>query len=102
MPPLSVPDLTTLTGLLAITLVTVEMIKRVWQPTSAALNRFGALIAVSVGCAWSEIARIVAGPVTGDTLLTALLSGIVVGAASAGIYDVATSASAPSAPTTGG
>ena len=91
MTNLTVPDLTTLVGLLAITLVTVQIIKGAWAPPAATISRFGPLLAVAVGVVWALLARIVIGPVDGSNLLNAVLSGIVVGAAAAGLYDVATS-----------
>lgn len=82
---LSVSDLLTVVGNAALTMALVEVVKRTLAMPAAAVDRFGAVIALVIAIALAVAAAVVLHA----DLAQAVLTGAVAGTTSIGIYKVA-------------
>lgn len=86
----STGQLLTVGGNAAITFLLVEVIWRAWAPDPTTKDRFGPLLAASIGVALAVVAWLVTTAANAPyaSLLDAVLIGLVGGLASIGIHDV--------------
>jgi hypothetical protein len=76
----------TVAGLSVIVLLVVEVIMRAWQPTAELKKRVGPLVALGVALTFAVIASFLQSA----DVYQAVLTAIVAGATSMGIYDTVT------------
>jgi multisubunit Na+/H+ antiporter MnhB subunit len=82
-------QLLTVGGITAVTFLVVAVIFRAAAFSDAFKDRFGALIAAAVGILFAVLASIVlVQPTTGNTLLQAVLTGLVGGLAAVGVNEI--------------
>lgn len=81
----TVEGLLTVGGLSLIVTITTSIVMRAWRPTPDQSDRFGPLIALVAALIWS----IGAALATGSDPFAAVLTAVVAGAGSMGIYDTA-------------
>lgn len=82
---MEVADLLTLAGLSAATTLVFSVVKRLWQPSAEALDRFGPAVAIALGLMLGGGAGLVAH---GD-LAQAAINGVLAGLSSMGMYNLA-------------
>jgi len=86
-------QLLTVGGITAVTFLVTAIIFRTAAFSDAFKSRFGALIAALVGIAFAVAASIVLiQPTTGDSLLQAVLTGLVGGLAAVGVNEIVSNA----------
>lgn len=79
----TVEGLLTLGGLSIVTTAVVEVAMRAWAPTPAFRSRFGPLVALVVALVFSLIAAFL----TEASIFNAIITAILVGWTSMGVYD---------------
>lgn len=80
--------LTTVAGAALLTTALAEVFKRVWKPAPDQRDRFMPLIALAIGVAVVEIAMFGLGIGTRLDIVQGLITGLMAGFGSSGIYDV--------------
>jgi hypothetical protein len=85
MGDLSVSDLLTVVGNAGLTLALVEVVKRTLAMSDAAVDRFGPIVALAI----AVVLAVAAAVVLHADLAQAVLTGVVSGTTSIGIYKVA-------------
>jgi hypothetical protein len=83
-----VSALLTITGVSVVTVIIMEIVKRAAQMSEASVKRWGPLLAVGIATVLAVLALFVINgtAIDGESVLQAILTGIMGGAASAGIY----------------
>lgn len=85
MPEITVADLLTLTGASGAVMALFEVAKRLWAPSAAQLDRFGPLIALTLGVAVVEGASLALGADPAQGAVTGAAAGLY----AIGLYKVA-------------
>ncbi len=92
MSDLTIANLTSVAGAVVLVTILVEVIKRAAALTSAAVDRFGPALAIALGVVVVVAATLLTAPITPAGVGQAVLTGILAGAAAAGLSDVVGSA----------
>lgn len=82
------PEVLTFAGASIVVAVIFQAIKAAWQPTDAALKRFGPLLSLGVGI----VVVVPFAAYQGADLVAGALVGLMAGASASGLYDSAKAA----------